>query len=184
MNKAWNHFKTVSRHRHQVFLHCVKAGIIFQGLTHDLSKFSPCEFLGGVKFYQGTRSPHEAERETYGFSYAWMHHKGRNRHHFEYWSDYDYKTKLPMPVRMPVKYVKEMFCDRVAASKIYMKDKYHDGAALEYFLRAKGKRAIHPETSDLLEKLLTMLRDRGEEETFRYIRELKDYDVLPEAENK
>ena len=85
------------------------------------------------------------------------------------------KTKLMTPVKMPLKYVKEMFCDRVAASKIYMKDKYDDGAPLAYFLRAKKTRAIHPETSDLLEKLLTMLRDKGEDYTFAYIRRLKKY---------
>jgi len=174
------HLKTVTKHRHQVFLHCIKAGIVWQGLTHDLSKFSPCEFFNGVKYFQGTRSPHEGERETYGFSYAWMHHKGRNRHHFEYWSDYDYKTRLPIPVRMPVKYVKEMFCDRVAASKIYKKDMYTDSAPLEYFMLAKGKRSIHQETSDLIEMLLTMLAEKGEDATFEYIRNLKDY---PKGEN-
>ena len=83
--------------------------------------------------------------------------------------------KLMTPVKMPLKYVKQMFCDRVAASKIYMKDKYDDGAPLAYFLRAKKTRAIHPETSDLLEKLLTMLRDKGEDYTFAYIRRLKKY---------
>lgn len=77
---------------------------------------------------------------------------------------------------MPVKYVKEMFCDRLAASKIYLKDKYHDGAPLEYFLRSKHTRMIHPETSDLLEKLLTMLKENGEAETFRYIKKLKEYE--------
>lgn len=168
--KAWEHFKTITRHRHGVIKNCYKAGILWQGLRHDLSKYSPEEFLKGCKYYQGTRSPHEAEREEYGFSYGWMHHKGRNKHHFEYWTDYDLRTKLMTPVKMPLKYVKEMFCDRVAASKIYMKDKYDDGAPLAYFLRAKKTRAIHPETSDLLEKLLTMLRDKGEDYTFAYIR--------------
>lgn len=173
--KAWEHFKTITRHRHGVIKNCYKAGILWQGLRHDLSKYSPEEFLKGCKYYQGTRSPHEAEREEYGFSYGWMHHKGRNKHHFEYWTDYDLRTKLMTPVKMPLKYVKEMFCDRVAASKIYMKDKYDDGAPLAYFLRAKKTRAIHPETSDLLEKLLTMLRDKGEDYTFTYIRRLKKY---------
>ena len=132
--KAWEHFKTITRHRHGVIKNCYKAGILWQGLRHDLSKYSPEEFLKGCKYYQGTRSPHEAEREEYGFSYGWMHHKGRNKHHFEYWTDYDLRTKLMTPVKMPLKYVKEMFCDRVAASKIYMKDKYDDGAPLAYFL--------------------------------------------------
>lgn len=142
---------------------------------HDLSKYTPEEFISGCKYYQGTRSPHEAERETNGYSLAWMHHKGRNKHHFEYWSDYNYTTKKQEPVRMPVKYVKEMFCDRVAASKIYAKEKYNESYPLEYFLRAKASRIIHPDTSDLIESLLTMLRDNGEESTFEYIRKLKDY---------
>lgn len=176
MNKIWNHFKTITKHRNKVLVHCFRAGIPLQGLMHDLSKYSLYEFYYGYKFYQGTRSPHEGERETYGFSYAWMHHKGRNKHHFEYWSDYDYKTRKPVPVRMPIKYVKEMFCDRVAASKIYMKDKYHDGAPYEYFLKGKKTRSIHQDTSDLLEKLLVMLKEKGEEETFRYVKELREYE--------
>ena len=117
--KAWKHFKTITKHRHKVILHCMKAGIFWQGLFHDLSKYSPTEFLAGAKYYQGTRSPNEKERETIGYSLAWMHHKGRNRHHFEYWTDYNPATKLNTPVKMPAKYLAEMFCDRVAASKIF-----------------------------------------------------------------
>ena len=169
------HFMTITRHRHKVMYHCLRCGILWQGMRHDLSKYSPTEFLPGARFYLGDRSPTEGERREYGYSKAWMHHKGRNKHHFEYWTDYDLRTKLMTPVKMPLKYVKEMFCDRVAASKIYMKDKYDDGAPLAYFLRAKKTRAIHPETSDLLENLLTMLRDKGEDYTFAYIRRLKKY---------
>ena len=174
-NNMKNHLRTVLRHRHEVMKNCFRAGIPLQGLLHDLSKFSPEEFLNGVKYFQGTRSPHEGERDAYGFSYGWMHHKGRNKHHFEYWTDYDPVTRKMSPVKMPVKYVKEMFCDRVAASKIYMKDKYNDGSALAYFMKGKGTRMIHPETSDLIEKLLIMLRDKGERKTFAYIRRLKKY---------
>lgn len=104
-----------------------------------------------------------------------MHHKGRNKHHFEYWTDYDPETKLMTPVKMPLKYVKEMFCDRVAASKIYMKENYNDGSPLDYFLKAKKTRAIHSDTSELIEKLLTMLKEKGEKKTFAYIRRLKKY---------
>lgn len=169
------HLGTITRHRHEVMKNCFRAGIPLQGLLHDLSKYSPEEFGCGVRFFQGTRSPHEGEREAYGFSYAWMHHKGRNKHHFEYWTDYDPVTRVMSPVKMPLKYVKEMFCDRVAASKIYMKDKYDNGSALAYFMKAKATRVIHPETSELLEKLLTMLRDKGERRTFAYVRRLKKY---------
>lgn len=172
MRKAWLHFKTITKHRHKVILHCFKAGIPLQGLLHDLSKYSPAEFLVGAKFYQGNRSPNDGEREAYGYSTAWMHHKGRNKHHYEYWTDYDPATRVLSPVKMPFKYLVEMFCDRVAASKIYMKDKYTDRSPLEYFLKAKGRRFIHPETSHEIENLLTMLAEHGEDYTFAYIRKL------------
>lgn len=171
----FGHLKTITKHRHMVIYHCFKAGIFWQGLKHDLSKYSPTEFIEGIKYYQGTRSPNEKARELNGCSLAWMHHKGRNRHHFEYWRDINLKTGKYEPVKMPLKYVIEMFCDRVAASKIYGKDKYNNSYALNYFLNKKGEREIHPETSDLLEKLLRMLADKGEAETFRYIRKLKKY---------
>ena len=80
---------------------------------------------------------------------------------------------------MPLNYVIEMFCDRVAASKIYQGDKYTDSHPIEYFRRGRDARVIHQETSDMLEKLLVMLKEKGEDETFRYIREelknKKDY---------
>ena len=175
MNKLLGHFKTITKHRHAVLRNCIKAGIPLQGLVHDLSKYSPEEFIYGVKYYQGNRSPHEAERELIGYSHGWMHHKGRNKHHYEYWTDYSIKTKKLTPVKMPLKYVKEMFCDRVAASKIYKKDSYTDASPLEYYLTAKGKRVINPETAALIEKLLRMLKCKGEDYTFAYIRRLKKY---------
>ena len=168
------HFRTITKHRHAVIKLCFKAGIGFQGLFHDLSKYSPTEFFAGAKNYQGYRSPNENEREQQGYSVAWLHHKGRNRHHFEYWTDYNPKEKgVLTPVKMPFKYVIEMFCDRVAASKIYMKENYNDASPLEYFLRSKKTRFIHPETSDFLESLLVMLKEKGEIETFRYINSLE-----------
>ena len=167
------HFITITKHRHKVIANCARAGILWQGLRHDLSKYSPTEFIPGAKFYQGTRSPNERERELYGASRAWMHHKGRNRHHYEFWSDYNPKTRAPEPVEMPLKYVIEMFCDRVAASKIYNGEKYGDGDPYTYFLRIKGKHRMHEKTEELLDFLLSMLRDEGEETTFAYIRRMK-----------
>lgn len=86
--KWWNHFKTITHHKKLVMQHCFRVGLYYQGLTHDLSKYSPVEFLPGVRFYQGDRSPNDAERKTKGYSAAWLHHKGRNKHHLEYWVDY------------------------------------------------------------------------------------------------
>ena len=169
-NKLIAHTRTVVTHRHMVLKHCIKAGIPLQGLTHDLSKFSPSEFIYGVKFYRGDKSPNEGEREDHGFSYAWMHHKGRNKHHFEYWNDYNIEANKALPVKMPLKYVVEMFCDRVAASKVYLKDKYTCKSPYEYFDKGRSRRTIHPETSDFLEKLLKMLAEKGESYTFMYIK--------------
>ncbi len=179
MANPFGHFKTITKHRRQVIKNCFRAGIGLQGLRHDLSKFSPVEFINGAKYFDGSRSPNELERIDKGFSEAWMHHKGRNKHHFEYWNDYNPIEKKNMPVKMPLKYVVEMFCDRVAASKIYMGGKYNDSYPLEYFERGRDNRIIHPETSELLEKLLKMLRDEGEDKTFDYIKNTllknKDY---------
>ena len=168
------HLKTVLRHRHAVMRHCIRAGIPVQGLLHDLSKFSPTEFIPGALYFQGTRSPNEAERELHGYSRAWMHHKGRNKHHFEYWNDINPASKRYEPVEMPVRYLIEMFCDRVAASKIYRGDAYVDRDPLDYFLRGmKNDRPIHPKTAKQLEKLLRMLAEQGEEKTFAYIRHIR-----------
>ncbi len=174
MGKAFQHFKTITRHRHEVIRNCRRAGILWQGLRHDLSKYSPTEFLQGAKYWQGTRSPNDREREVKGYSDAWMHHKGRNRHQFEYWSDYSPVDKIVRPVEMPLRYVAEMFCDRVAASKIYMGDNYTDKSPLEYFERGKARRVgrIHEKTSDLIERMLTVLAEEGEEKAFAYIRAL------------
>ena len=171
--KAIRHFNTITKHRHKVIAHCFRVGIGWQGLFHDLSKYTPTEFLAGAKYYQGNRSPNERERELFGYSAAWMHHKGRNRHHFEFWTDYNPETKQNMPIKMPIKYVIEMFCDRVAASKIYQGEKYTDAHPLEYFLKGKPTRFIHPETSDVLERLLVMLKEKGEKQTFSYIKKMQ-----------
>ena len=173
MNHFFGHLITIMKHRRKVISHCAKAGILRRGLMHDLSKYSPTEFLEGVRYFQGSRSPNEGEREAKGYSEAWMHHKGRNRHHFEYWTDYNPKTKQIAPVKMPLVFVKEMFCDRLAASKVYQGKNYSDSHPLEYFERGKMRRMIHPETSDLLESWLIMLKEKGEKETFRYIKALK-----------
>ncbi|MCD8287091.1 MAG: DUF5662 family protein, partial [Clostridia bacterium] len=119
MNKFFGHLSTVTKHRFVVMRNCFKCGLIRQGLAHDLSKLSPSEFFPGVKYFQGNRSPQAKEREVIGYSEAWMHHKGHNRHHFEYWTDFFNGEEVK--VDMPYNYFAEMICDRIAASKIYLK---------------------------------------------------------------
>ena len=172
MSHPIKHFRTITKHRHKVISHCFKAGIGFQGLFHDLSKYSPVEFAQGAKYYMGTRSPNEKERELFGYSLAWMHHKGRNRHHFEYWNDLNMQTKQYEPVEMPLKYITEMFCDRVAASKIYQGEKYTDSSALEYYKRGNARSKMHANTADILEEWLEMLAREGEKKTFQHIKKV------------
>lgn len=172
MSSFRGHFKTITAHKLRVMKYCFRAGLYRQGLLHDMSKYSPVEFWAGVKYFQGNRSPNEAERLDRGYSAAWLHHKGRNRHHLEYWIDYAPDQEYRMGgMEMPVKYVAEMFCDRVAACQIYQKEKYTDASPWEYYAKSRDRIIIHPNTKALLEKLLLMLRDEGEDAVFRYIRE-------------
>lgn len=170
--KAWQHFKTITLHKYLVMKGCFKVGLYKQGLLHDLSKYSPAEFLIGARYYQGDRSPNAAEREVLGYSTAWLHHKGRNKHHYEYWIDFGNKSiqGIAAPVPMPDRYIVEMLMDRIAACKVYHKDKYTDSDPLEYYNKRKECSLMHDRTRALLETLLNMLAEQGEEKTFQYIK--------------
>ena len=175
--RLFGHLRTINHHKVLVMRHCFRVGLYKQGLQHDLSKYGFTEFWLGVRHFQGDRSPHDGERKEKGYSEAWMHHKGRNKHHFEYWTDYNPVEKRVLPVKMPLRYVAEMFCDRVAASKIYQGENYIDEFPYKYFEGGKGRRFIHQETSNLIEEWLLMLKEKGEDYTLRHIKESikKDY---------
>lgn len=174
--KWMNHWKTITHHKKLVMEYCFRVGLYYQGITHDLSKFSPVEFLAGVRYFQGNRSPNDAERKAKGYSAAWLHHKGRNKHHLEYWIDYAASETSKTGhsgmegMKMPIKYVVEMFVDRIGASKNYQGENYTDASPLIYYERGLGNYLIHPDTQALLEFLLEMLAKRGENPTFSYIR--------------
>ena len=170
LSRCLGHFATITRHRHLVIAHCARAGILWQGLLHDLSKYSPTEFIQGVRYFDGHHSPTEDERKTKGYSLAWMHHKGRNRHHWEYWTDYSQEAHAYLPVPMPRRYLAEMICDRLAASKIYKGKDYTDSAPLEYLLHGKVRDAMNPETVRVLREFLELLSEKGEAEMFRRLR--------------
>ena len=167
-----DHLKTVRRHRALVRKYCFRLGLYWQGLTHDLSKYSPTEFLPGVRYFQGDHSPNDQQRKIFGYSAAWLHHKGRNRHHFEYWTDYSLTGEGITGVEMPAKYVAEMFCDRLAASKVYRGEAFSPADPYRFFLRGKDRRLLlHPATEALLETLLVKLRDEGEDAAFTFVRQ-------------
>ena len=184
MLKLLKHLRTVNEHRRCVRKGCFRVGLFYQGLTHDLSKYSPSEFFVGAKYYQGYRSPNNAEREKKGYSESWMHHKGRNKHHYEYWTDYlprkggkDGEEHVIVPTRMPKRYLVEMYVDRVSACMIYNKDHYTCDMPLQYYQRGDYTKLMEEHTRAELENLLKMLAANGPEVTESYIRNviLKHY---------
>ena len=171
--KWLRHLGTVNHHRMLVCRHCFRLGLYRQGLMHDLSKYNPVEFLVGAKYYQGFQSPNNAERMDRGYSSAWLHHKGRNKHHLEYWIDYSLGEESPLAgMKMPVEYVAEMFCDRIAACKFYQGEQYTDASAYDYYERSRGHILIHPETGELIGEMLRVLKEEGEDAAFSYVRGL------------
>lgn len=170
-NKFFGHLRTINTHKCLVMKTCFKLGMYKQGLLHDLSKYSPSEFIPGVKYYHGSISPNNLQRQKEGCSTAWLHHKGRNKHHLEYWIDYSCDpTKGLQGMKMPTKYVIEMFVDRISACKNYQKQNYTDASALKYYSHGKGRTLINKDSANLLEQLLTMLAKNGEDYTLKYIK--------------
>ena len=160
MNKAWRHLKTVMKHKAVVYKECKACGIWWQGVTHDLSKFSITEFLPSAKYFQGDKSPIDAEKAKVGYSMAWLHHKGLNKHHWEWWIDFD-KNGSVITNRIPKKYVVEMMCDWIGAGKAYSKEKWTQAEPLEYFKKVEHGRHFHPETKNVIYRFLEVIRDYG-----------------------
>ena len=154
----FKHLFLVCLHKNKVFIHCVKCGIIWRGIVHDLSKFSPTEFFESVKYYQGNRSPIGVCRRQTGISRAWLHHKGRNKHHIEYWTDFD----LPENPVMPYKSAVECICDKLAATKTYNGKNYTPDKALAHWLRYGNKVPGNPKTMRFIETVFRDLAENGE----------------------
>jgi hypothetical protein len=172
--KAIGHFRTITKHKMLVMKYCFKIGLYKQGFLHDLSKYTPVEFFAGCKYYQeGARSPNNAQREIMGYSAAWLNHKGRNKHHNEYWIDYGLNTPEPIVgVKMPRKYMAEMIIDRMCASMNYEKSNYNARSSLLYYERGKDKMIMHEKSKIELEFLLHKLADEGEEVLLSYLKKV------------
>ena len=168
----WSHFHTITKHKLLVMKGCFNVGLYKQGLLHDLSKYSPAEFIIGMKYYQGTRSPNAAERDEKGYSEAWLHHKGRNKHHYEYWIDFCVKDpEKPLRIApMPDNYIVEMFIDRVSACKVYHGKEFTVKDPLIYYYSGNTAQFLHPYTEKMLKKLLYIYSKKGERYTYAYIR--------------
>lgn len=177
----WGHLRTILHHKNLVRHYCFRSGLYKQGIMHDWSKYSPVEFINSVRNFQGgKKSPNFGEKATKGYSSSWLHHKGRNRHHFEYWIDFTLNPDEGLQgMPMPTRYVLEMFCDRIAASKNYNRKNYDDSFPLAYYEKNKSHYILHKDTKELLERLLHMLADEGEDKTFAYIRKNIDWKHSP-----
>ena len=156
MMKYIKHFITITKHKYYVAIECFKRGLYWQGIVHDLSKYSFIEFFTSAKYFQGNKSPIEAEKEEKGYSLAWLHHKGRNKHHWMYWTDR--KDGKEIAIDMPEKYIQEMLCDFIGAGKAYNKKKWTKKEPLNYYNKyEKNKMFLTTKTRKRFEKLLNEL---------------------------
>lgn len=161
IKNTWLHFKKICIHKHYVRKYCWKAGLYWQGIIHDLSKFSPIEFWESIKYYQGNRSPIDACKEANGFSKAWLHHKGRNLHHYEYWQDNFDKGGEPLII--PYKYSVEMLCDYLGAGHAYWGKKFTYESELKWWEDKKSKPiAMHPINKRFISDVLFLLATEGD----------------------
>ncbi len=173
--KALKHFCVVTHHKYVVFKLCIKAGIPWRGLVHDLSKYSITEFANGVKYFnQGKGSPISVEKKTMGYSKAWLHHKGRNKHHPEYW--YDVTAEISKPI-MPFKYACEMICDQLAAGIVYQgKKNWTKEYQLSYWEKHKEKVPVNDGIKEFVTTVLTQVAQNGIGETINKRNLRKIYD--------
>ena len=152
------HFCLITHHKWVIFKLCCKLGLYWRGLIHDLSKYSWTEFSESIKYYQGNRSPIMAAKEDKGYSEAWLHHKGRNKHHFEYWYDIDAKE----PPIIPFKYSVEMICDKLAAGMVYQGKNWTKEFELKYWNeKEKDKPIINEQMREFVTEVFTDVSIEG-----------------------
>jgi len=173
IHRFFGHLHTIDKHRFIVMRLCFKMGLYRQGLAHDLSKYSPSEFWPGVRYFQGDKSPIVAERRALGYSYGWLHHKGRNPHHWEFWTDrIGTRDDARLIVReMPKRYVKEMTCDRIAACMVYQGSRYRPDSALNFHLQSAERKFLPAATDSMLTRYLTIVADNDLDTAIRIIRQ-------------
>jgi len=161
--KAIKHITLITKHKWVVFKLCCKIGIPWRGLIHDLSKYSWTEFGESVKYYIGDYSPITEAKKANGYSKAWLHHKGRNKHHFEYWVDE--LAPDPIPI-IPYKYAAEMICDKMAAGIIYEGKNWKKEYELSYWEREREKNRINENIKEFITAVFTQVAIEGINKTY------------------
>ena len=177
MGVRLNHLKTICRHKAVVYRECKACGITWQGIIHDLSKFSMVEFLPSAKYFQGNKSPIEVEKAKIGYSIAWLHHKGHNKHHWEWWTDFDNQGQV-IANKIPFNYVVEMVCDWIGAGMVYSGEKWTQDEPLNYYNKVRVGRYFHSDTEALLLRFLETIKDKGLDEFHKMAMCVGDYSYL------
>ena len=162
---AFAHLRKILKHKKYVAKYCFMCRLYLQGILHDMSKFSPTEFIESVRYYVGTSSPIDACKKDKGYSMAWFHHRGRNKHHWEFWVD-DFE-KGTLPKKMPFKYALEMVCDFLGAGEAYLGDKYTFEGEFEWWYNKRKTARIHRDTIELVDLLFASMEERGVETALR-----------------
>ena len=158
IKNLFKHLSLVLRHKWLVFIYCTKLGMPFRGLKHDLSKFTPAEFIESIKYYDGRVSPITKCKKINGYSKAWLHHKGRNKHHPEYWVDLQAPNQTPM---IPYKYVAEMICDKLSANQIYNGQDWTKNSQIEYWKIEKIKIKLNKNIEEMLTEVFEQVAEKG-----------------------
>lgn len=184
MKKYFKYFKTICKHKWFVFKECFACGIVWQGIVHDMSKFGKTEFFSSAKYFCGDKSPHYGDAAENGYSLVWLHHKGHNKHHWEFWTDFNEEDGSIEVNKIPYKYVVEMVCDWVGAGKVYSKDKWTNSSPIEYYYKVRKGRHFNKKTETLIVHFLRVIENKGLEEFHKQAKSelLKTYyndDTIP-----
>ena len=172
MTNLIKHLNIIRTHRKFVREACFKMGLFWQGLVHDLSKYSVIELLI-CKYYSGTRSPHQNAREVLGYSPSWIHHYHTNKHHYQYWWDENEEGKI-IPMKMPYQFVIESVADMLGASKAYNKENWKPEMLIQYWdEKCVGKRIMHQDSMLLVQTLLNKLVELGEQDFYNWYKNNK-----------
>jgi len=184
MKKYFKYFITIRKHKWFVFKECFACGIVWQGIIHDMSKFGKTEFFSSAKYFCDDKSPHYGDAAENGYSLAWLHHKGHNKHHWEFWTDFNEEDGSIIANKIPYKYVVEMVCDWVGAGKVYSKDKWTNSSPVEYYYKVRKGRHFNKKTETLIVHFLRVIENKGLEEFHKQAKSelLKTYyndDTIP-----
>lgn len=181
--KVLGHLKTVLIHKYFVGRYCFICGLYWQGIVHDLSKFSPTEFIESCRYYSGDRSPIDNCKDVNGYSYSWFHHRGRNYHHWEMWVD-NFERGITRH-KMPFKYVLEMVCDFLAAGRAYNGKGFTIDDEYEWWLKKREVALLNRHTLMFVDVMFAAMKYNGIEGILRdheYIKGLKElYEHHPEG---